>query len=76
MTSFYVNLSLINSAKEFCKVASDVPCRVTLTKGIYIVDGKSIMGVFSLDLAQPIYVIVDTDEVDIIDKFKPFVIET
>lgn len=75
MTSFYVNLSLINSVKEFCKVASDVPCKVTLTSGIYVVDGKSIMGIFSLDLAKPVNAVIDTDDQAIIDRFKSFIVD-
>lgn len=75
MTSFYVNLSSINSVKEFYKVASDAPCKVTLTSNIYVIDGKSIMGIFSLDLTKPINAIIDTDDQAIIDKFKSFIVD-
>lgn len=75
MTSFYVNLSSINSVKEFCKVASDAPCKVTLTSDIYVVDGKSIMGIFSLDLAKPVNAVIDTDDQAIIDRFKSFIVD-
>ena len=33
-----------------------VPCEVDVLSGRYVVDGKSIMGLFSLDLSQPVKV--------------------
>ena len=40
------------------------PFDVDLTSGRYVVDAKSIMGIFSLDLSSPIKVEIFSDECD------------
>jgi phosphotransferase system HPr-like phosphotransfer protein len=37
---------------------------IDLISGRYVVDGKSIMGIFSLDLLQPITVRTESDNAD------------
>lgn len=54
-----VNLAKAQDVKDFVAAASNAPFEVTAGEGKYIVDGKSIMGVFSLNLAAPITVSVD-----------------
>ena len=56
MNKFVVQLKSINDVKEFVRIVNDFPYDVDLASGRYIVDAKSIMGIFSLDLTQPIEV--------------------
>ena len=49
---------------------------VDLCSGKYIVNGKSIMGVFSLDLTKPIKMVAHCEaDDDFFDKIKPFLVE-
>lgn len=56
MHNFYVLLSSINDVKQFVNAACSMPCDIDVVSGRYIIDAKSIMGLFSLDLAKPIKV--------------------
>lgn len=54
MKELFIKLETINDVKDFVNTAVSCPCEIYLFSGRYIVDGKSIMGVFSLDLTSPI----------------------
>lgn len=56
MHKFTIQLKSINDVKDFVRLVNDFPYDVDLTSGRYIVDAKSIMGIFSLDLTKPIEV--------------------
>ncbi len=56
MTSFNISLGSINSVKNFVNTVNKYDFDVDLTSGRYVVDAKSIMGIFSLDLSKPIVV--------------------
>lgn len=51
-------LSDIKDVNEFVKLASENPFDVAVVSVRYVVDGKSIMGMFSLDLSKPVTVII------------------
>ena len=75
MRKFTVHLKSIDDVKEFVRIVNDFPYDVDLVSGRYIVDAKSIMGIFSLDLAKPIDVEIHDDEsTDLEDRLKPFII--
>lgn len=56
MTSFPIQLTSVSDIKAFVDAASRLDCDIDVTCGRYLVDGKSIMGLFSIDLSQPIEV--------------------
>lgn len=64
MKTFNLLLSSINDVKDFVNIVSKYDFDVDLTSGRYIVDAKSIMGIFSLDLSKPIKVEVHDDGCD------------
>ena len=73
MRKFRVHLKSINDVKEFVRIVNDYPYDVDLASGRYIVDAKSIMGIFSLDLAKPIDVEIHDDSgADLEEKLRPF----
>lgn len=61
MGKFTVQLKSINDVKDFVRIVNDFPYDVDLASGRYIVDAKSIMGIFSLDLTQPIEVSIHNE---------------
>lgn len=56
MHSFNVSLSSIEDVKKFVDAASHCDQEVDVVSGRYVINAKSIMGLFSLDLAKPIAV--------------------
>ena len=56
MSGFFVALSSIDDVKHFVDAASRCPCEVDVLSGRYVINAKSIMGLFSLDLAKPVKV--------------------
>ncbi|HPB17347.1 MAG TPA: HPr family phosphocarrier protein [Clostridia bacterium] len=53
----------ISDVKEFADIVSSFDYDIDLVSGRYVVDAKSIMGIFSLDLSKPISLVAHTDDV-------------
>lgn len=64
MTTFNMLLGSINDVKDFVNTVNKYDFDVDLTSGRYVVDAKSIMGIFSLDLSKPIKVEVHSKNAD------------
>ena len=62
MTQINVLLHTINDVKEFVEIVSQVDFEIDLVSGRYAVDAKSIIGIFSLDLAGPITANIYSDD--------------
>ena len=61
MNTFNIMLKSINDVKDFVNIVNKYDFDVDLSSGRYIVDAKSIMGIFSLDLSKPIKVEIHSD---------------
>ena len=73
MQTLNILLKSINDVKDFVNIVSKYSYDVDLTSGRYVVDAKSIMGIFSLDLSKPIKVEIHTDECpDFLEALEPF----
>ena len=59
-----IMLGAIADVKEFVNIVSRCDFDVDLASGRYAVDAKSIMGIFSLDLSNPIELTAHTDNAD------------
>jgi len=74
--TFNILLKSINDVKDFVNIVNKYDFDVDLTSGRYIVDAKSIMGIFSLDLSKPIKVEVHSDSADdFINEIKSFIVD-
>ena len=75
MVKAEVMLDTISKVKDFVNVLVGCPYDVDLVSGRYVIDAKSIMGLFSLDLSKPIELNVHAGEdesKEIMEKIKPF----
>ena len=54
MKSVQICLNSIDKVKSFVNDISKFDCDFDLVSGRYVIDAKSIMGIFSLDLSKPI----------------------
>ena len=73
MKKMYVVINTINKVTEFVQKASQVDGDIICTKGQYTVDGKSIMGVFSINISEGImveYPETATDFEEYLSQFK------
>lgn len=74
MKEFTVVLSSINDVKTFVNVVTKYDFEIDLTSGRYVVDAKSIMGIFSLDLTKPITVEAHSDDCsDLLSELAAFI---
>lgn len=60
-----VQFVLIASIAKFSSAASRSSCSIDIKSGRQIIDGKSLMGIYSLNLSEPLTVVIsapdDTD---------------
>lgn len=56
MSCFFITLPSIEDVKRFCNVANKHDCEIDVRSGRYVVNAKSIMGLFSIDRDQPVTV--------------------
>ena len=54
MKTLKISLNYIDKVKAFVNEISKFDFDFDLVSGIYVIDAKSIMGIFSLDLSKPI----------------------
>ena len=76
MKSVMMSLSLVENVNKFVNVVSRYPFEMDLRAGRHVVDAKSILGIFSLDLSRPITLDIYSDDCDqLLEDIKPFVEE-
>ncbi len=64
MKSIPIKLSFAEEVKAFVNIVSRYPFDMDLRAGRHVVDAKSILGIFSLDLSKPISLEVYSDNCD------------
>jgi phosphotransferase system HPr-like phosphotransfer protein len=64
-----IKLTLISDIYDFIDVAQKHASDVILSQGNYFVDGKSVLGVFALDLRRPIKCDVADRNYDDFERF-------
>ena len=79
MKNVKIRLSSIQDVRSFVDIVTKHNIDVDLSSGRYVVDAKSIMGIFSLDLLNPITLSAQTGseaEVDaLLAELKDFIVE-
>ena len=72
-----VSLNSIDKVRDFVNIIAKFDCDFDLISGRYVIDAKSIMGIFSLDLSKPIDLNIHAeDNVDaVMDVVKAYVVE-
>ncbi|MBO7195749.1 MAG: HPr family phosphocarrier protein [Clostridia bacterium] len=75
MKELKIKLSNVQDIREFVNVIILADYDVDLVQGRYVIDAKSIMGIFSLDLLSPITLVAHSDNVDaIFEKLSKFTV--
>ncbi|MEG0615112.1 MAG: HPr family phosphocarrier protein [Oscillospiraceae bacterium] len=76
MKKIKIMLATINDVKTFVNAVAKYDFDVDLVSGRYAIDAKSIMGIFSLDLAKVIELQAHTDDADaFLKEIKAFIVD-
>ncbi len=74
-----VNISLnsIDKVKAFVNTINQFDSDFDLISGRYVIDAKSIMGIFSLDLSKPIELAIHAEDNadEILEALKPYIVD-
>ena len=75
MKSVTIHLSLAEKVKDFDNIVSKYTYDIDLRSGRHVVDAKSILGIFSLDLKIPITMeVFENNCEDLLAEIKPFIV--
>ena len=78
MKTVQISLNSIDKVKSFVNDITKFNNDFDLVSGRYVIDAKSIMGIFSLDLSKPIELNIhasDSNLEEILEKLKDYVVE-
>lgn len=77
MKTVKICLNSIEKVKSFVNDITKFDVDFDLVSGRYVIDAKSIMGIFSLDLSKPIDLNIHANEEmdSILEVLKPYIIE-
>ena len=77
MKTVQISLNSIDKVKSFVNTISQYDYDFDLISGRYVIDAKSIMGIFSLDLSKPIDLTIytDTNVDEVQEALKPYIIQ-
>ena len=77
MKSVEISLNSIDKVKSFVNEIAKFDSDFDLVSGRYVIDAKSIMGIFSLDLSKNIDLNIHAeDNIDeILSVLKPYIVE-
>ena len=75
-TNFIISLDSIADVNAFANTIAHFKSEIDLSSGRYIVNAKSIMGIFSLDISKPIDLnIHNADNLDeIMEQLQPYLV--
>ena len=77
MKTVQISLNSIDKVKSFVNDITKFDYDFDLVSGRYVIDAKSIMGIFSLDLSKPIDLAIHTETNldEVLEALKPYIIE-
>ena len=77
MKTAKISLNSIDKVKAFVNEISKFDCAFDLVSGRYVIDAKSIMGIFSLDLSKPIDLNIHAEAGidEILETLSPYIIK-
>jgi len=75
MKTITISLPSVEAVKNFNNKIFGLPGDFDLGSGRYIVDARSIMGIFSLDLSKPVSLTINSDnEEEVVEAIREFIV--
>ena len=59
ITILTLQINVMRDISEFVTITNRIKCDVTVKKDRYVLDGKSILGMWSINFAEPFDVIIE-----------------
>ena len=75
MTTVKISLNTVEKVKGFVNTLAPLDGDFDLVSDRYVVDAKSIMGIFSLDLSKPLTLQIHNQEDRVLPLLKPYIVE-
>ncbi len=77
MKTVKISLNSIDKVKAFVNDITKFETDFDLVSGRYVIDAKSIMGIFSLDLSKSIDLNIHADDNidDVMEALKPYIVQ-
>lgn len=77
MTTVKISLNSIDKVKAFVNDVTKFNCDFDLISGRYVIDAKSIMGIFSLDLSKDIDLSIHSEDNidDVMQMLEPYIVK-
>ncbi len=77
MKNVKISLNSIDKVKSFVNDVTKFDADFDLVSGRYVIDAKSIMGIFSLDLSKPIDLSIHSEEKidEILAILEPYIVQ-
>ena len=77
MKTVRISLNSIDKVKSFVNDLTKFDTDFDLVSGRYVIDAKSIMGIFSLDLSKPIYLNIHSESSvdESVNILKPYIVD-
>ncbi|WP_411678565.1 HPr family phosphocarrier protein [Caproicibacter sp.] len=74
MITVKVLIDSVEKVKKFSSILSKENVECELIEGVHIIDAKSIMGIFSIDLKKPVQLNIHSDNREILNRLKDFIV--
>lgn len=75
MYKFMIKFSTFDDVNKFSNAVSVIPCDVEARNDKYVINAKSIIGLFSLDLSKPIELVINSEDRSYKSLFKEWIVE-
>lgn len=70
-----IRINTIQKVKDFVSISEKFPGLVSVREGSYTVNGKSILGIFSLSLELPVQVDASCEDLSILQEYIRYITE-
>lgn len=70
MNTFNISINTIDKVKRFVNLTNRCEADVDIISGRLLVDAKSIMGIFSMDLTRPMTLHVHESNIEKLEEYK------
>ncbi len=76
MKSVKISLSMAESVKKFVNIVGNYPYDLDLRSGRFLIDAKSLLGIFSLDLSKPVILEIHNDNCEsLLEELSAFIVK-
>lgn len=65
-----ISLNEFSKIQKFNNIITNFESDIDLVRGRYVIDAKSLIGIYTLDLSKPINVVIHSDDEEEIIRFN------